>query len=191
MVQILNQMFRKPAILFLLTILLSSNANAPSLIFSVSSGTIVFKSDASMELIKASSNQLKGIFSAEKKQFAFTVNINTFKGFNSPLQLEHFNENYLESDKFPRASFEGKIIEDIDLSRNGAYTIRAKGNLTVHGVVQERIIKCEMTIKNGIVSVKSNFTVLLSDHNISIPKVVHEKLASEIKVEVKAELVEK
>ena len=191
MVQILNQMFRKPAILFLLTILLSSNANAPSLIFSVSSGTIVFRSDASMELIKASSNQLKGIFSAEKKQFAFTVNINTFKGFNSPLQLEHFNENYLESDKFPRASFEGKIIEDIDLSRNGAYTIRAKGNLTVHGVVQERIIKCEMTIKNGIVSVKSNFTVLLSDHNISIPKVVHEKLASEIKVEVKAELVEK
>ena len=191
MVQILNQMFRKPAILFLLTILLSSNANAPSLIFSVSSGTIVFKSDASMELIKASSNQLKGIFSAEKKQFAFTVNINTFKGFNSPLQLEHFNENYLESDKFPRASFEGKIIEDIDLSRNGAYTIRAKGNLTVHGVVQERIIKCEMTIKNGIVSIKSNFTVLLSDHNISIPKVVHEKLASEIKVEVKAELVEK
>ena len=191
MVQILNQMFRKPAILFLLTILLSSNANAPSLIFSVSSGTIVFKSDASMELIKASSNQLKGIFSAEKKQFAFTVNINTFKGFNSPLQLEHFNENYLESDKFPRASFEGKIIEDIDLSRNGAYTIRAKGNFTVHGVVQERIIKCEMTIKNGIVSIKSNFTVLLSDHNISIPKVVHEKLASEIKVEVKAELVEK
>ena len=191
MVQILNQMFRKPAILFLLTILLSSNANAPSLIFSVSSGTIVFRSDASMELIKASSNQLKGIFSAEKKQFAFTVNINTFKGFNSPLQLEHFNENYLESDKFPRASFEGKIIEDIDLSRNGSYTIRAKGNLTVHGVVQERIIKCEMTIKNGVVTVKSNFTVLLSDHNISIPKVVHEKLASEIKVEVKAELVEK
>ena len=135
-------MFRKPAILFLLTILLSSNANAPSLIFSVSSGTIVFRSDASMELIKASSNQLKGIFSAEKKQFAFTVNINSFKGFNSPLQLEHFNENYLESDKFPRASFEGKIIEDIDLSRNGSYTIRAKGNLTVHGVVQERIIKC-------------------------------------------------
>lgn len=184
-------MFRKPAILFLISVLLSSHVNAPNLVFSVSTGSIVFRSDASMELIKASSNQLKGIFSAEKKQFAFTVNINTFKGFNSPLQQEHFNENYLESDKFPRASFEGKIIEDIDLSRDGIYSIRAKGNLTVHGVVQERIIKCDLAIKNGVVTIKSNFTVLLSDHNISIPKVVHEKLASEIKVEVKAELVEK
>ena len=77
------------------------------------------------------------------------------------------------------------------MSRDGLYIIRAKGNLTIHGVVQERIIKCEINIKNGIVSVKSNFTVLLSDHNITIPKVVHEKLASEIKIEVKAELIEK
>lgn len=161
------------------------------MIFSVSTGTISFRSDASMELIKASSNQLKGIFSGEKKQFAFTININSFKGFNSPLQQEHFNENYLESDKYPRASFDGRIIEDIDLGREGIYTIRAKGNLNIHGVIQERIIRCEMNIRNGVVSVKSNFTVLLADHNISIPKVVHEKLASEIKVEVKAELVEK
>lgn len=126
-----------------------------------------------------------------KKQFAFSINVNTFKGFNSPLQEEHFNENYLETDKFPRATFEGKIIEDIDLQRDGIYSVRAKGNLTVHGVVQERIIKCDLNIKNGVVSVKSNFTVLLADHNISIPKVVHEKLASEIKVEVRADLVNK
>ncbi|MBK7433146.1 MAG: YceI family protein [Chitinophagaceae bacterium] len=184
-------MFKKPAILLFSLIVLSAHANAPNLIFSVSTGSITFRSDAPMELIKASSNQLKGIFSAEKKQFAFTINVNSFKGFNSPLQQEHFNENYLESDKFPRASFEGKIIEDMDMSRDGLYIIRAKGNLTIHGVVQERIIKCEINIKNGIVSVKSNFTVLLSDHNITIPKVVHEKLASEIKIEVKAELIEK
>ena len=104
---------------------------------------------------------------------------------------EHFNENYLETDKYPRASFEGKIIEDIDLHTDGIYNIRAKGNLTVHGVVQERIIKCDINIKNGVVSIKSNFTVQLADHNITIPKVVHEKLASEIKVEVKTDLIEK
>lgn len=184
-------MLHKPLILVLLLVMLCSNAYAPQQVFAVSTGSISFRSDAPMELIKASSNQLKGIFNAEKKQFAFTINANSFKGFNSPLQEEHFNENYLETDKYPRASFEGKIIEDIDMQRDGMYNIRAKGNLTVHGVVQERIIKCDIVIKNGVVSIKSNFTVLLADHNITIPKVVHEKLASEIKVEVKADLVNK
>lgn len=184
-------MLQKPVILLFLLVLTSSNVNAPTLLFTVSSGTITFRSDAPVELIKASSNQLKGIFNAERKQFAFTINVNTFKGFNSPLQQEHFNENYLETDKYPRASFEGKIIEDIDLHTDGIYSIRAKGNLTVHGVVQERIIKCDINIKNGVVSIKSNFTVQLADHNITIPKVVHEKLASEIKIEVKTDLIEK
>ena len=184
-------MFQKPIILFNLLILFSSNASAPPLLYAVNSGNITFRSDAPLELIKASSNDLKGIFNAEKKQFAFTLNVNTFKGFNSSLQQEHFNENYLESNKYPRASFEGKIIEDVDLKKTGYYNIRAKGNLTVHGVTQERIIKCELNIKNNIVSVKSNFTILLADHNITIPKVVHEKLASEIKVEIKADMIEK
>jgi hypothetical protein len=58
-------------------------------------------------------------------------------------------------------------------------------------VIQERIIKCELTVKNNVVSIKSNFTVLLADHNITIPKVVNQKLASEIKIEVKADMIEK
>jgi polyisoprenoid-binding protein YceI len=184
-------MLKRIFILFYLMILLSSSAFAPQLFYNVSIGSITFRSDAALELIKASSNQLKGIFDPVKKQFAFSINIRSFSGFNSPTQQEHFNENYLESDKFPHASFEGKIIEDIDFHRDGLYYIRAKGNLNVHGVVQERIIKCELNIKNKIVNIKSNFTVLLSDHNITIPKVVHEKLASEIKLEVKAEMIEK
>ena len=171
--------------------MLASSAVAPVLFYNVYSGSIFFRSDAPTELIKASSDQLKGIFDAAKKQFAFSVNIRSFNGFNSPLQLEHFNENYLESDKYPRAVFEGKVIEDIDFHKDGLYYIRAKGNLTVHGVVQERIIKCELNIKDNVVTIRSNFTVLLADHNITIPKVVHEKLATEIKVEVKAVMSEK
>lgn len=71
---------------------------------------------------------------------------------------------------------------------DGTYTVRAKGNLYVHGVVQERIIKGELLVKKGVLSITANFMVFLADHNIAIPKVVHEKLASEIKVEVKADL---
>ena len=157
-------------------------------IFHISKANIVFTSDAPMELIKAGSTELKGLIETGKKQFAFSVKIKSFKGFNTAFQKDHFNENYLESDKFPDANFSGKIIEDVDFSKNNILTVRAKGLLTVHGVAKERIIKSEMTIKNGIVSIKANFTVLLADHNIPIPKVVHEKLASEIKVEVSSEL---
>lgn len=183
-------MFKKKALLICIASAIAGVAMAPALqkTFSVSTGSISFRSDAPLELIKASSSELKGIYTAEKKQFAFKIRIASFNGFNSPLQREHFNENYMESEKYPFATFEGKIIEDIDLAKDGTYNVRAKGNLSIHGVMQERIIKCDMVVKNGKTSVKSSFTVLLSDHNISIPKVVHEKLASEIKVEVKAEL---
>lgn len=178
----------KPFFLCLL-LFTSLAATAPPQDYKVSSGSIAFRSDAPLELIKAESSDLKGLISPEKKQFAFIIAVKTFKGFNSPLQKEHFNENYLETNKYPNASFEGKIIEDINFETDGVYEVRAKGNLTVHGVAQERIIKSSITIKNKNITLKSNFTVLLTDHNIPIPKVVHEKLAGEIKVEVKAAMV--
>ena len=181
----------KNLILFFLLILSSSYANAPNLLFSTGAGTITFTSDAPLELIQASSNKLKGWLNPDNKQFSFTIDIKTFKGFKIYTQQKHFNQNYLESDKYPQASFEGKIIEDLDLHRDGLYNIRAKGNLSIHGVTQERIIKCNLTIKNGLVSVKANFIVLLADHNITIPKILDQKLASNIKIEVKTDLIEK
>ena len=181
----------KNLILAFILVLSSSYANAPNLLFATTTGTITFTSDAPLELIQASSSQLKGWLNPDSKQFSFAIDIKTFKGFKIPMQQKHFNENYLESDKYPQASFEGKIIEDVDLHRDGLYNIRAKGNLSIHGVTQERIIKCTLTIKNGLVNVKANFIVLLVDHNITIPKILDQKLASNIKVEVKTDLVEK
>lgn len=178
-------------ILFFILVLSSSYAHAPNLVFSAKTGTISFTSDAPLELIKANSNQLKGWLNPDARQFSFNIDIKTFKGFRVSTQKKHFNENYLESDKYPQATFDGKIIENIDLHRDGLYNVRAKGNLFIHGVVQERIIKCNLTIKNGLVSVKSNFIVLLADHNIAIPKILEQKLASDIKVEVIADLAEK
>jgi polyisoprenoid-binding protein YceI len=169
-------------------LLLCSSFREPSVVFNISKSNITFSSDAPLELITAGSNELKGLIETEKKQFAFSVKVSSFKGFNSGFQKDHFNENYLESDKYPDATFSGKIIEDVDFTKNTIVTVRAKGILTVHGVPKERIIKSDMTIKNGSIFIKANFTVLLADHNIPIPKVVHEKLASEIKVEVNSEL---
>jgi len=156
--------------------------------YGTNKGLIKFHSDAPLELITASSNEMRGKLDIAKKIFAFSINVNSFTGFNNALQREHFNENYLESAQYPNASFSGKIIEDIDFSKDGIYSVRAKGNLSIHGIVQERIIKTELSVKKGNITVQSDFTVLLADHNIAIPKVVHEKLASEIKVAVKADL---
>jgi polyisoprenoid-binding protein YceI len=168
-----------------------STPKAAGPVYEVINGTILFHSSAELELIKASSDQLKGLVDTDKKNFAFKISMNSFRGFNSPLQREHFNENYVESGKFPDASFSGKIIEDDDLTKDGVYTIRTKGLLTVHGVSQERIIRSTVTVKQGKIKLNSIFTVLLTDHNIKIPRIVSEKLSSEIKVEIQAELEEK
>jgi len=153
-------------------------------LFHATEGKISFRSEAPMELIKASSNNLVGLMDTAKKNFSFKVPISSFEGFNSRTQREHFNENYMQTEQYPEASFKGKLIEDIDFLKDGTYTVRAKGILNIHGVEKERILKSDLTIKNNIISLRSNFTVLLSDHNIPIPKVVHQKLANEIKVEV-------
>ena len=117
--------------------------------------------------------------------------MNSFKGFNSPLQRIHFSENYVEAEKYPQASFKGKIIEDVDFTKNGIYQLRAKGIFTVHGVPQERIIKTTVTVNNNGINIQSSFAVLLNDHNIPIPKIVNQKLANSIKVEIKATLQQK
>ena len=184
----ITHMLRRLLITAVLIFLLGSSFREPLSIFNITKGKISFSSDAPLELITAVSNELKGLIETEKKQFAFSVKVRSFKGFNSGFQKDHFNENYLETDKYPEATFSGKIIEDVDFAKNNVLTVRAKGILTVHGVPKERIIKSDMTIKDGQIFIKANFTVLLADHNIPIPKVVHEKLASEIKVEVNSEL---
>ncbi|PHN07950.1 YceI family protein [Flavilitoribacter nigricans] len=151
-------------------------------------GMIHFKSDAPLELIEARSEHLSGVLQPESDGFAFSVDIRSFQGFNSPLQREHFNENYLESRRFPRATFTGKIIEDIDFSEPGSYEVRAKGQLEVHGVRQERIIKGRLDIGKDGIRISAAFSVLLEDHQISIPQIVYQKIAEEILVDLNINL---
>lgn len=151
-----------------------------------SRGEISFTSEAPLEVIKAQSKELRGAIDADKKTFAFTVPVKSFEGFNSPLQREHFNENYMESTQYDKATFNGKIIEQIDFTKDGEYEVRAKGKLNVHGIEQERIIKATISAKGGKLTVRSIFTVLLEEHGITIPKIVYQKIADEIELKVEA-----
>ena len=157
-------------------------------VFIASNGSVTFISKAPLETIKAESKKLGGALDVEKRTFAFVLPVSSFEGFNSPLQKEHFNENYLETDKIPKAIFKGKIIEEVDLANPGAYTIRAKGTMSIHGVDKEMIIKSKVTTTSNQMAVESSFTIALKDFNINIPKLVNQKIAEDIFVDVKMDL---
>lgn len=157
-------------------------------LFFTDSGHVEFTSDAALEFIQASSNELAGILNINDLSFSFTVPMASFQGFNSALQRTHFNENYIESEKFPHSTFKGKIIEEIDFTSPGTYQIRAKGNLNVHGTDKDRIIRCTVQVEKGTISVESSFTVPLNEHKIKIPSIVQQKIAEIIDVSVRLKL---
>lgn len=152
---------------------------------------IEFKSEAPMELIQAESKKLVGLLNTEKKSFAFQVAVISFQGFNSELQREHFNENYMESTKFPKIKFVGKIQENVDFKGSFEKEITLIGNLTVHGISKERTINATLKKMGDKISAKSTFEVILADHNIKIPTIVNQKLAKVITIEVNTEMMPK
>lgn len=180
----------RPCLLLFITLFTLSCASAQGVnIFQVTTGSVLFHSDARQELIKATSSELRGVVDIQKKLFAFRLTVSSFIGFNNQVQKEHFDENYMETGLFPEATYSGKIIEDIDLTKDGVYDVRAKGKLKIHGVEQERIIKARIVVKDMRIIIDSEFTVELADHGIKIPRVVYEKLAPEINVSVHAVLI--
>ena len=97
---------------------------------------------------------------------------------------EHFNENYMESDKFKTAIFKGKIEGDVDYTKDGEYPVEAKGSLNIHGVEKERTINAVINVANGKITVASEFEIELKDHKIKIPKLVVKNIAETVKVTV-------
>ena len=158
-------------------------------IYLTHTGRASFISNAPLEIIKAESDEVSGAINLADRTFAFTIDNKTFTGFNSSLQEEHFYENYMEIQDYPVSTFKGKIIEVIDLNSGTEQVVRAKGILDIHGIGQERIIKGTVKISGNKILIKADFTVLLEDHQIKVPRVVYQKIAEAIEVSVTAELI--
>jgi polyisoprenoid-binding protein YceI len=144
-----------------------------------------FFSEARFENIEAVSKSGTSAINRANREVAFKIPIQSFD-FRKKLMQEHFNENYLESDKFPNATFKGKIIEDIDLSNDGNYSVTALGKLTVHGVTTDRTITGKIVVKNNQIVLTSSFIVPVSDHNIDIPNDKISNISQNIDVKIKA-----
>ncbi len=152
-------------------------------LFSVFEGEVKFTSNAPLELIQAKTYQVFGLIDSDKNTFVFKVPMASFEGFNSPLQREHFNENYVESSKYPSSIFKGKILGDVDLNRDGYYeNIPVRGTFSIHGIEKERELLSTIEVSGQEIQIKSTFLIPLVDHNIRIPKVVSRKLATQINV---------
>lgn len=154
--------------------------------YRLSSSEVSFFSDAPMEDIEAFNQDSKSIFDASTGEIAFVVPIKSFE-FEKSLMQEHFNENYLESDKYPHAKFEGKLqgYEAGKSQRGGApQEVTARGQLTIHGVTHEVEVPGTIDTNGSGVEMKATFPIKVADYDIDIPKIVFYNIAEEVEVRV-------
>ena len=165
--------------LFLLATVTHVNAQ----LYSSNSSKISFFSKTPAEDISAVNTTSKSAINTKDKSVLVKVKVIAFK-FEKPLMEEHFNEKYLESDKFPDAVFKGKIISDIDFKKDGFYHVKAEGILSMHGIDKPRTLEGTLEIKKGQMILHCKFNVKPVDHKIEVPSVVTEKIAESIEVDV-------
>ncbi len=154
-------------------------------IYTCKNARINLYSSAPIEDIEATATTGASVYNAATGELDFSVPIRSFHFPKSRME-EHFNESYMESDKYPKATFKGKIQEHPDLSKDGTYPVTAVGDFQVHGVTQTRTIAGNLKVSNGVLSMTSEFMVKCADHHIDIPSIVFHHIAESIRIRVAA-----
>ncbi len=152
-------------------------------------GSIKFFSDAPMEKIEAYNNQVNAALDTETGDLVFKVLMKSFT-FEKALMQEHFNENYVESDKFPNATFVGKITNagEIGFQKGGTFDAQVEGKLTIHGVTRSVKELGSLTVSDGKILTTSVFPIKLSDYEIKIPKTVASNISESVEITVEVSL---
>ena len=159
--------------LILALILLLSTVTFAQDRFYTKTGKINFFSKASLEDIEAKNKTVTAVIDSKTGAIQFSVQMKGFE-FEKQLMQQHFNENYVESDKFPKGEFKGTITNnsDIKYTTDGTYTAKVKGKLTIHGVTKDVETTGTIKVAGGKLDATSAFNILLSDYDIKIPAVV-------------------
>ncbi|MDB4902927.1 MAG: polyisoprenoid-binding protein [Mucilaginibacter sp.] len=154
-------------------------------LYTCKNARITLFSSALIEDIKAVTSTGISVYNAATGELDFSVAISSLQ-FDKAFMQQHFNSDYMESDKYPKAIFKGKIQEHVDVTKEGTYIVNAAGELTIHGVTQTRIIPGILTVKNGVITMTSEFIVKCGDHHIDIPQILFYHIAENIKINVSA-----
>ncbi len=171
-----------------LTLILLSTISAAvfsQTIFMTRSGQISFFSKTTVENIEGVNNEVTSMIDIGKGDLVFAVLVKSFH-FEKALMEEHFNENYLESNKYPKATFQGKItnLSAINFSKDGTYEATIEGDFTMHGVKQLHKGMGTITVSKGKITAVSTFTLKLADYKIEIPSLVADKISPTIEIRV-------
>ena len=155
--------------------------------FFTKTGKVSFYSKATLENIEAHNRSVTCVLDAKSGSVQFSVPMKGFE-FEKALMQEHFNENYLETTKYPKAEFKGQIVNnsDIDYTKDGSYNAKVKGKLTVHGETKDVESDAKVTVKGGKVQAESDFNVVLADYKIKNDKL--NNISNTIRVSVNCTL---
>lgn len=157
--------------------------------FFTKTGKIDFSSKAPLEDIEAKNKTVTAVLDTKSGAMQFAVQMKGFE-FDKALMQEHFNENYVESDKYPKAEFKGTIVNNADINYNkpGTYTAKVKGKMTLHGVTKDVETTGTIKVNSDHLKAESTFNLLLSDYEVKIPNIVKDKISNNIKISVDAKL---
>ena len=149
------------------------------------SGNVTFNAGTALEDIEAVTNTSSSVFDASTGQIEFAVLIKGFE-FKRALMQEHFNENYMESDRFPRSVFKGRItnMNEVNFQQNGSYPVSVSGSLEIHGVTKQIEAKGIMKVAGEAFLADADFNITLSDYNIAIPGLVKDKISKTATIKV-------
>lgn len=178
---------KKLSALIVLILIFAGSADAQKYI--TKNGHIRFFSSTPMEDIEAHNRQVNSALDQQTGEFVFRVLMKSFQ-FEKALMQEHFNENYVESDKYPNATFTGKVVnlKDINFDKNGVYNATIEGDLTIKDVTKKVTEKGTFEVKDGKVLGKSTFNIAVEEYGIKIPGAVANNIAKNIQIDVNVSL---
>lgn len=181
-------MFKKDTLLVAAVFLLSMATHAQDRYFT-KTGKIEFYSKAPLEDITAKNSTVMAVLDKNTGAFQFGVQMKGFE-FEKALMQQHFNSNYVESDKYPSAEFRGVVSNNaaVNYSKDGTYPVKVKGKLTIHNVTKDVEVPGTIKVEGGKVEALSTFNIRLSDYKISIPSPVKDKVSNNIRITVDTKL---
>jgi polyisoprenoid-binding protein YceI len=173
-------------IILTVCVVLSVGAHAfAQKLFFTRNGHIDFFSSTKLEDIKADNDKVTSIINVTTGEMEFSV-LNIAFQFKKQLMQEHFNENYMETPKFPKSIFKGKItnLDKVNFQVDGSYPAQVTGDLTIHGVTKTITANGNIIVKDGKFRTQSTFLIAPEDYGIRIPNLVRDNIAKEIKITV-------
>lgn len=166
-----------------LLLLFAFTLHAKAQLYKSHIGSVSFFSKAPLEDIDATSTKIVSMLNTSSNEIVFGIAIKSFQ-FRIQKMEDDFNENFMESDKYPDATYKGKINEKINWEKDGIYTVTARGILTIHGVSKERLDTATINIVDGKIELKSGFLIRVVDYEIKIPQLLFEKIAEVVSVQL-------